>query len=275
MADQVFPIVTPDDVSLELGITPTDAQLSIIKAALVKGLGAIRRYIHYDPVLSQRTEFHPTMPLQAQISRGIWEVMEQRAVLRQVAEAATNELQLQCIPVRDHGPDTLQVWVDYDGRSGAWPNSFRDETKKREGADFWANYTIYDSQGMRVSLDGVLRTIGLWPTTAGTVKCSYYAGYTTEEFLGTATDENGAMPLDATPIFDTLLVEAVRRVRRILAQRSGRLGVMAGINTTESLGDYSYTADSKSIERLMGSDLLPESVQRLSSFVNWGSALIS
>ena len=272
-----YPIVGVDDVSLELGITPNADQTTIIQAAIRRAVGAIRSHIRYDPVYAQHTEFHPQQPFQAQISRGIWEVMEQRAVLRQVSEAATNELQLQHLPIREakdgDGKSLLRVWVDHDGRSGARPGSFPASSLKSEGPDYWVNYDGYDGDGLRISRDGVLRTIGLWPTTPGTVKVQYHSGYSSDEFHGTAVDENGAAAVDATPIYDTALVESVRRSRKVLVQRAGRLGVMAGIFTSERLGDYSYSTDAKSLERLMGSDLLPESVQRLGPFVNLGYSL--
>jgi len=154
--------------------------------------------------------------------------------------------------------------VDYDGRSESRVGSFPVESEKVIGQDFWPNYDCVDASGVKVCRDGVLRTIGLWPTTAGTVKITYTAGYTPDELRGSDPIINGA------PIWEATKEEAVRRVRRIAAQKYGRVGLPAGVFTSESLGSYSYSMDSATVARLFGGDLLPESKEKLSSFVNMG-----
>lgn len=265
-------IVDPSEVLLDLGLSTavTEEERAVVESAILRAEGAIREYIRYDPVLGVHTEFHPQQPFQAQISRGIWEVMEQRAVLRQVSEAATNELQLRHLPVRETlvlGVSQLQVWVDYDGRSGSQATSFRASTKKTEGPDFWANYDSYDSAGLRLCRDGVLRTIGLWPTTPGTVKVSYYAGYSSKELHG----QDSAV--SAVPIWTTVLEEAKRRVRRAMMVRKGRIGWLAGVLQSEGLGDYNYSVNQNSLQQLFSGELMAESRERLSEFVNWGISL--
>jgi hypothetical protein len=191
--------------------------------------------------------------------------MEYRATLRQVSEAATNELQLQHLPLR--GNPLVGVNVDYDGRSDARSGSFPTSSQKVCGQDFWPNYDLRDSYGDLLCRDGVLRTIGLWPTTPGTVKVQYTAGYTERELRG----EDSV--IDASPIWETMMVESVRRARRVLIMKKGVLGLPAGIRSNESFGDYSYGADAETTKRLFGGDLLAESKERLSEWVNWGFSL--
>ncbi len=257
-------IVDVSEILFELGLsaTVTEEQRGMALGAIVGAEASVRRFLGYDPLLASRVEYHPSQPFQAQISRGIWEVMEQRAVMRQVSEAATNELQLQHLPVR--GTPLVVVRVDYDGRSESRAGSFPTESEKVIGQDFWPNYDCVDASGVKVCRDGVLRTIGLWPTTAGTVKITYTAGYTPDELRGSDPIVNGA------PIWEATKEEAVRRARRIAAQKYGRVGLPAGVFTSENLGSYSYTMDSATVARLFGGDLLPESKERLSSFVNYG-----
>ena len=335
-------IVSSDEVLAEMGLdSPTAGQIQIVKNAIIKTQGAIRQFLGFDPILRQHSEYHPQQPFQSQISRGIWEVMEQRAVLRQVAESATNELQVQHLPVRECLPPgnptylydsfgnqlilqssaingfgwwrsadssvTLQfsgngwnyinsaqglditqnpgptgsyivnqentvvitamaILVDYDGRAGSRPKTFPLDSNRSFGYGYWPNWDSFDSKGFKVCTDGVIRALGLWPTTPSTVQCTYVAGYTNAEFHG-----NGE--LDASPIWDAALTESVRRARRVIIELAGKLGVVAGALQSETIGEYSYSMSSDAIKRLYGGALLPESIQKLNRFFNWGAAL--
>ncbi len=266
VAADVVGIVTVDEVMATLGIpSPTAVEIAVVEMAITKAVGAIRSFLGFDPILRQHTEFHPQQSYQAQIQRGIWEVMEQRAVLRQVSEAATNELQLAHRPVRQY--PAMEVRIDYDGRAGSKTSSFGTETIKQEGADFWPNYDSYDAAGWKVCSDGILRTIGLWPTTANTVKVVYTAGYTNDEFHGLGGS------LDASPIWDVCLEEASRRARRVIVESKGQLGLPAGVLQSESLGDYNYSLAADVAKRLYSGDLLADSKAKLSNFVNYGAFL--
>jgi hypothetical protein len=124
-----------------------------------------------------------------------------------------------------------------------------------------------DSAGEAICRDGVIRALGLWPTTAGTVKVTYNAGYTDDELRG--RDKL----LDASPIWKSAKAEAARYARKMWVTRSGRLGLIAGVPTSEGLGDYNYSMDGKSIASLMDGDLTAESIERLSPFINLGYEL--
>jgi hypothetical protein len=337
-------IVTADEVAAELGIaSPTSIQQAVIANAIIKTTGAIRQYLGYDPILQQHTEYHPQQPFQSQISRGIWEVLENRAVLRQVAESATNEMQVQHLPVREclpvsnpqylydstglqlviqatnvngqswwqdsTGAATIQytgtTWqysnsragisgissssgptgsyfqnqvntvvvtnmallVDYDGRGGSRPQTFPLDSNRQFGYGYWPNWDSFDANGLKVCADGIMRALGLWPTTPNTIQITYVAGYTYAEFHG-----NGGS-LDASPIWDACLTDSVRRARRVFVEFTGVLGTPVGALASEHLGDYSYSNSPLALKQLYSGALSPQAVRSLSTFTNWGAFL--
>jgi hypothetical protein len=263
-ADSGTGIVTRSEVLEELGITtPTDAEESVIDKAILKATAAVRRYLGYDPMYAERTEYYPQRSYQAQGGRGVWEVTDTSAVLRQISDAATSEVQLQHLPIRG----TPSVWVDSSAKSGTASGAFATETAYTEGTEFWANYDCQDAAGLKVCRDGLLRAYGSWPTEPGSVKVIYPAGYTAEELRGS----DGR--LDATPIWDAVLTEAVRRARQVLTMQNGTLGLPVGLKTSESLGSYSYSLDGASAARLFKGDLLDETKMALEAFVNFGFML--
>ena len=139
-----------------------------------------------------------------------------------------------------------------------------------EGEAYWPNYDGRDSSGDEICRDGIFRSLGLWPTTPGTVRIMYTAGYTVEELHG-----QDAI-IDARPIVDAVIEEATRRAKKVFIQRKQTgVGFAAGSITSERLGDYSYTVDAASSAQLFGGtfDLMPASKEALGSFVNWGWGL--
>ncbi|MDO8682504.1 MAG: hypothetical protein Q7N50_03365, partial [Armatimonadota bacterium] len=112
--------------------------------------------------------------------------------------------------------------------------------------------------------DGILRALGLWPTTAGSVKITYVAGYTSEELRGSDSI------LNASPIWAATLDEVVRKAKRTLMLKKGTLGWTAGVMASESLGDYSYSANQKAIDHLFTGDIAGENREQLGPFVNYG-----
>ncbi len=255
-------LVDSADVLLELGISsPTAAQQNTINAEMVKAVGAIKRYLRYDPCQRERTEYYPQKRMQSPIGESVWEVNDTSAYIREATSYSTDELQLLHIPVRS----VASVYVDSEGRSGAKTGGFDSSTLKVQGEDYWPNYDAVDSLGVKICKDGILRAIGLWPISPGSVKVTYTAGYTQSELRGTDSI------IDASPIWETAIKETARRVRRVLALSSGTLGVPVGMITSENLGDYSYSIDTASATaQLFGGDLLQDSIQRLADFVNWG-----
>ena len=261
-------IIDPSEILLELGLSDsvTDEERALVNTAIVRAEGAVKRILGYDPVQRSRTEFYPRQDYDQQANAAVWEAEGTQAVLRRVAEAATSELQVQHIPIRS----ITNLYVDYDGRSGTSSGAFAAASEKTEGTDFWPNYDGEDSDGESLCKDGIIRSIGRWPTTPGTIKLVYVAGYSAKEIHGQDTI------VDASPIMDATIDEAVRRAKGALIwkKKTGG-GHVAGPFTSERLGDYSYTADSSLISRMFGGlyDVLPGTKMKLESFVNWGWAL--
>jgi len=258
-------IVSARDVMLEMGIldTASATEIALIERGIANAEGAVKRFLRYDPKHRQRTEFYPRANFSYNPRAAVWEVSESHAYLRRIAESASDELQLQHLPIRSI--DAL--YIDYDGRGGARTGAFAAETLKVEGSDYWPNYDLLDSGGNRVCSDGILRSMGSWPSTPGCVKVQYTAGYKSAELQG-----NDSI-IDATPIWQTVLEESARRARKALVwAKHIRAGHLAGVITNESLGDYSYSIDASMAAKLFGDtrELSSGSVSRLEPFVNWG-----
>ena len=258
-------IVDVSEVLLEMGLSAsaTEEERAIINLSIRRAEGVVTRYLGYDPLRLERTEFYPQRDVILQATAGVWVVEGTQAILRRAISVATDELQLIHLPIRAINT----VHVDFDGRSGTTAGAFDPDTLKVIGSDFWPNFDRIDSDGASVGTDGILRNIGSWPTQPGTVKVVYTAGYEESEFRGTDT------VLDASPIYDSVVQESVRRARRALAlKKHAQIGHVAGILASERLGDYSYSLDTATAKSLFGgmSDLTAESMRQLESFVNWG-----
>jgi hypothetical protein len=257
-------IITVDDVRLELGITsPTNLETNTIQQAITRAMGAVRRHLHYDPMQNTRTEYYPQFALGVRARDVVWDVSATKSFVREVGESASNELQLQHLPIRS----ITSLYVDYDARNGTRTGAFSAENLKVQGTDYWPNFDVTDVLGSKACRDGILQSQGMWPTEPGCVKVTYVAGYTNDEFRG-----SGGV-LDASPIWETVLSEASRRSRRSLVMGKGSLGLRGGALTSESLGSYSYSVEAGSMNKLFGGDLSGDSIERLSGFVNFGWTL--
>ena len=255
-------------VMLELGlgaITPTDEERGIVQQALLKAEGAVMRFLQYDPVQKSHTEFYPQMDTMSGQSPAIWEASDTHAFQRRQSGAASDELQLLNIPVR--ATPAIQVYVDYDGRFGAVVGSFAAATLQVEGADFWPQYDALDSDGNGICRDGILRSYGRWPSNPGSVKVVYTAGYSDAELNG--QDD----VIDATPIMEVVVEEALRRAKKVLTlwKENARTGHLAGTITSEGLGEYNYSLNPGVMDKLLSAGgLSSDSKEKLQSFVNYG-----
>lgn len=259
-------IVTITEAYLELGITsPTVDEASIVTAAIIKAEGAVKRYLRYDPVQRRRTEYYPMGDLlHANRSAVVWEVNATEAYMRESVGSAGDEIIVKHLPIRN---STLMViHTDSDGRSGTTENAFQD--LKNEGTDFWPNYDGFDSDGNKVCRDGIIRHVGAWPRTPGSIRIVYTAGYTTGEF------RSGNSHIDASPIWDAALDETLRRAKKVFLNMKQSHGWAAGPKSSESLGDYRYSVGSTA-GKLFGSssDITAEVKEKLRDFVNWGFEL--
>jgi hypothetical protein len=261
------------EVLLELGASaaPTDEERAMSILALQRAEGAIRRHLRYNPVQASHEEYYPLKNYSLQLTEGIWESSETQAFIRHLSESVANELQVLHLPIRS----VTSLAVDFDGRSGAQAGSFTDVWT--EGTDFWPNYDGVDASNAKFCVDGIMRSQGTWPTNPGSVKLVYTSGYSEGEFRGADPS------LDASPIWDAALSEAVRRAKRALSsKKSDNLGIIAGVIESERLGDYSYKIGSEVLNTIFGGaggsgagvfDILPENMEKLNDYVNWGASL--
>jgi hypothetical protein len=258
-------------VILGLGASSTDEERAVVVLAMNQAEGAVRRYLGYDPVQTERTEYYP----QSNFNHGsqtVWEANESSAYMRSVNEAWSSELQVQHIPIR--AITAMDLRIDYDGRSGTKSGAFAASTQKVEGVDFWPNYQGVDAGGYKICRDGIIRSIGLWPTEAGSVQIKYTGGYSQDEFRGQVA------LVDASPIWEAVLSETVRRAKSVfLTKKDSVRGWVSGPLQSESLGDYSYslgggTGNSNALFGLgSASDLSTDTKEKLASFINYGYAL--
>ncbi len=261
-------IVDPNEVLLQLGLsaTCTETERALVLMALKAATNAVVRHLKYDPTYGSRTEYYPQNDFGRQGREAVWEVNDTTAFLRYLSEASTNELQVKNLPIRT----ITTIHMDYDGRNGSRVGSFGSETLKVEGTDYWPNYDGVDSNGAKICLDGIIRSQGTWPDTAGSVKIVYVSGYTDTELHGQDS------VINAGPIAEAVIDEAVRRMLKINSRKKNRLAGFVGPLTGETIGDYSWTGDSAQMSRLVGGgmDILPETEHKLADFCRYDLGVI-
>jgi len=258
-------IVTATEAYLELGLTsPTAVEVRVVLASIRKAEGAVKRYLRYDPVQRRRTEYLPLGDLNAGRSAAVWEVNDTQAYMRESVGSAGGEIILRHIPVRS--TVAMVLHTDSDGRSDTTEDAFAEQ--KTEGSDFWPNYDGKDTDGYKICRDGIIRHVGAWPRTPGSIRIAYTAGYSVDEFRSVDN------LVDAAPIWDAALDESIRRAKKVFLNMKQFHGWAAGPKSSESLGDYSYSTGSTTDMAFGGAwDLLPETKEKLREFVNWGYEL--
>ena len=113
---------------LGLSASATEAERAIAQVALTKAEAAVKRHLKYDPVLGSRTEYYPNMDFSLQSRAAVWEVSDTEAYQRMLNDSATDELQLQHLPIRS----ITSLKIDYDGRSGTRLGSFASSTAPQQ-----------------------------------------------------------------------------------------------------------------------------------------------
>jgi hypothetical protein len=209
-------------------------------------------------VQATHTEFLPQTNFRNTGRNVVWEVNDTHAYERGVAESSSDELQLSHLPVRS----ITSLYLDYDGRAGTRVGAFGVETLKVLGTDYWPNFDGVDSLGQSICRDGIIRSQGRWPDMAGSVKVTYVAGYTTQELHGQDS------VINAMPILEAVIDEAVRRVIKQSTRKKNRFAGFVGPLTSESMGDYSYSSNGTMLDALAGAgaDLLPETQEKIAEF---------
>lgn len=264
-------IIGDELVLLELGLSssPTEEERAIVQQAMVKAEGAVMKFLGYDPLQRARTEYYPQTNFDPLNNSGVWEATDTEAYLRRISSALTDELQLRHIPLRSS--TAIRIYVDYDGRFGTRSGAFAAESEKTEGVDFWPQYDGIDSDGNKICNDGIVRSIGSWPTEPGSIKAVYTAGYSNAELEG-----QDAL-IDASPIMDAIVEESLRRAKKVLTlwKKNSRTGHNAGTITSEGLGEYNYSISGAVMDKLLSAGgLTLESREKLQPFAMFNLGVV-
>lgn len=277
-------IVPESDLRYALGLeNPTDMDKGRLLMARQIADSIVAAHIGYDPQQRVAVEYYPkyaTTPSATQGggSTGTWDTNGIRAIFRP-DESGLAELQLARLPVRS----ITSIFEDTDGRFGQQAGAFGPETLIQPGQDYWIEWS-QDGYGE----SGLLHRVGRWLPEPGSIKITYRAGFSRTELDGQATapsvSDDGeittagvnaysikhAANLIALKAFKTFKVQGFQRVA----------GFVAGVITSEKLGDYSYQIGSGGGAGSGGAgltsmqvDIPPESAMALQPYVNYGIML--
>lgn len=268
-------IVLESELRTSLGLTdPDDLQTARMALAMTIGHAAVRKYLGYDP--EQRVgpaEFYPRRE-NYDDSPGIWDVNPSHTRAQWVSSYGTFKfIQLERLPVRA----VSQVLVDAAALHGQQSGDFGSGTEWTQGEEFWIEW---DQENLCKT--GALIANGAWPSGIGTVKVTYRAGYSQAEFRGPATasstDANGIITtqgVDASAIKAAALLTCMAKYHTLKAFAQSQLTGLhpTGPLSSESLGDYSYSAANPQLAALiagMAVDVPPEAATLLQDFINYG-----
>lgn len=252
------------EVILELGLSAsiTEEERAIVGQCIPKAEAAVRTHLKYDPVRATRTEFYPRADTSPGRYSTVMDVNATSAFEKQISGRASQNLQLQHIPVRS----ITNLYIDYDGRHGQKSGAFGSGSEKTLGTDFWMQADGTDDSGNAICWSGILVSGGIWPQQSGSIKVIYIAGFSDDEFRGASNTVN------ATPIWEVVIDEACRRVQKIFAWKKKSLGGLGGgVITSETLGSYSRSIDTALLSREIGGMAISATNQeKLNDFVHYG-----
>lgn len=245
----------------------TAVDRALIEFLLPQVQEAVATHLRYDPEYRERTrEYYPRVEGAGatgyvEDSNGI------EAFLRPLG--GTGILQLAALPVRK----VTDVRVDHDGRFGQRDGSFGDDSVWTAGDDYYLDsdqdVLLPNSEELgQFSRTGHLVTSRSWPAQPGTVRVSYFAGYSQDELNGRAASGISAAGIKKA----ALLIFQKSFSAAKLRQKNSRVGFKAGV-VSESMGSYSYSLDSATVAELVGMkiEVPPEAADALEKYVHWGT----
>lgn len=148
------------------------------------------------------------------------------------------------------------IYADLSALAGDGPADFGPSTQLVEGTDF---YPDWDAPG--ICMSGIIkRWINVWPARGRSIKITFVAGYTADEFAGTTPVNFRPSPVG---IKSAAILTAVQHISTALAFTSGNgIGGQGGI-VQERLGDAAFTY-SDAAARLLSMQLeVPPMAQRM------------
>ena len=274
-------IVLESELQVSLGLTdPDDLQRARLALAMTTGHAAVRKYLGYDP--EQRSgpaELYPRTDQQSENADGVWDVnpSHTRATFEQRRGISTY-LQLSRLPVRS----VTQVLVDPSAKFGQQSGDFGSGTEWTQGVEFAVEWDEVQSANVGICRSGILVAVGAWPAGIGTVKVTYRAGFSQNEFRGPSTASSVAADgtittqgVDASGIKAAALLTCMAKYHTLKAFAPSQLTGLhpTGPMSSERLGDYSYSAANPQLTALiagMAVDVPPEAASLLQDHINYG-----
>jgi hypothetical protein len=260
-------IIDEGELRMALGI---DATISAQERALLTMLhpeaeAAVKRVLRYDPQQRERTEFYPRARPDGHHNpvEGRYESTGLRAVF--VQENVEGTLVLEHIPVRS----VSALRVDYSGRYGQAAGAFPADTAWTLGTDFYL-----DLEQSGICKSGILIAERGWPQIPGSIKVTYTAGYSADEFSGRDTTNY----VDASAIKSAVLETFLVSWHRTYATRKKTgVGFVPGAFASERLGDYGYSLGGGASQVLAGLvvDVPPSAKHRLEPFIHYGNYFLA
>lgn len=258
-------IVSLSDYATTLNVSAGDSVLAAIQPAID---AAVSRFLRYDPEQSTRTEFYPRRghPFAGVGERGQWESDGTRAfwISRYGNTRMSDVIQLRHLAVR--GAPT--VYEERGALAGQKSGSFASDTQLTSGDQFWLDASENDGDGTLLSRSGqLIRRGSSWPDELGSIKVTYTAGYSSDEFAGTASSN-----VDASDIAVACKLLMQKMYMTIKSTGSSSTGVVAGVKLSERMGDYGYSTEGNTARQLAGmsSNIIGEIAELLQPYVNYG-----
>jgi hypothetical protein len=279
-------IVLESEMQGALGLTaPTDLQRVRLKLAMDIGHAAVRRFLKYDP--EQKVgpaEIYPRRELTGPTSAGGFYDINSghtKAIWTDSGDLF-KFLQLQRLPIRK----MVSVLVDPSAKYGQQTGDFGSGTEWTVGEEYFVEWDEQQSTNIGISRSGMLIATGAWPSGIGTVKVTYRAGYSDNEFRGPATTSaEGAdgtittLGVDASGIKSAALLTCMAKY---LTLKSFSVNTLTGVHpvgpfSSERLGDYSWSGANPQLAAViagMATDVPPEAAMLLSDFVSYADLVL-
>lgn len=255
-------ICSDEDVMVYLGIaaTATDAQKGLVAMCRGYAEAAVKRFLGFDPGSATYTEFYPKSELNAEHD---WFVdVTGNGVSFVPKDTGSKILILNNLPVTS----VTEIREDAGANFGQGASDFPSSTILLPGVDYWL-----DLERSGICLSGIVYRAGAWSYRPGTIKVTYVSGYSTSQLAGRAT---GHGTIDASEIRLATIMASAKNFRQAAAQVAAVASGIPGALVSESLADYSYTADSSSSQMMTGMTMsLPSEVRQiLSSYRSYAGA---
>lgn len=202
---------------LRRGSAITDADLGLAMLLRPGVESAIARFLGYDVVYAERTEFLPDDSGPQLFGDEAWDV--RNGVAFRESAGGRSILSLHNVPVRS----VESVHQDYSGYAGQGVDAFPPSAELQQGTHYFL-----DMQSSGLSWTGkLIRIAGSWPSSARSVRIVYCSGLTEEELAGEYADVKMAA-----------LISIAKAFNEVKANQNSSTGASGAI-VAERLADYS------------------------------------